>query len=271
MKNDFKIAVCQMNVVDNKESNIKKAGSMIISASNNKSNIIILPEMFNCPYSNRKFPEYAEEIDSGVTVTAISELAHKKGVYIIAGSIPERVGNKIYNTSLMFDKTGKIIGKHRKIHLFDIDVSNKITFKESETISAGNKITLIDTDLCKLGIAICYDIRFPELFVMMTIKGAELIVVPAVFNMFTGPAHWELLMRTRAVDNQVYIAAASPARNKNSSYVAYANSMIVDPFGIITNRAGFKEQIIYSKLDYEKLRKTRTEMPLFKHRRNDVY
>lgn len=271
MKDSFKLALCQMNVVDNKNSNVAKAGDMIKAASRNKVGMVVLPEMFNCPYDNSKFREYAESAENSMTLDKISQAAEKAGVYVVAGSIPELENGKIYNSSFIFNSDGEVIGVHRKLHLFDIEVPGKIAFKESETLTAGNKVTVVETEFCRVGVAICYDVRFPELSRLMTDMGAELIVVPGAFNMTTGPAHWEVLMRARAVDNQVYVAAASPARNENFSYVAYGNSMIVDPWGNILNRAGADETITYADINLSKVRDVRNELPLLKNRRKDLY
>ena len=271
MKNHFKLAVCQMNVVDNKDLNLNKAVNMIESAARNKVDIVLLPEMFNCPYDNSKFVEYAESRKNSRTIKSISSAAERAGIYVIAGSIPELDNGKLYNSSFIFDRMGKIIGVHRKMHLFDIDVAGEITFKESETLTAGNEITVVDTELCRIGVAICYDIRFPELLRLMADKGAELIAVPGAFNMTTGPAHWEPLMKVRAVDNQVYVAAASPARNESLPYVAYGNSMVVDPWGDIISRAGADEKIIYADIDLSRVESVRNELPLLRNRRKDIY
>lgn len=271
MKKKFILSICQMKVCDDKNLNISKAQVMIGEAAKNGAELIVLPEMFNCPYDNGKFPEYAEDIREGNTIKAICKTAGENNVYIAAGSIPEVFEGKLYNTCVFIGREGKIISKHRKVHLFDIDVEGQIRFKESDVLSSGNQITIIDTDLCKIGIAICFDIRFPELFRLMALKGAELILVPGAFNMVTGPAHWELLVRTRAVDNQLFVAAASPARDTQASYVAYGNSIIAEPWGEILKRAGEGEEIIYSEIDLEKLEKVRSQLPLLKNRRHDLY
>lgn len=271
MKSQFKIALCQMKVIDNKEHNIKKALEMIKVSAENKSDLVILPEMFNCPYDNGKFREYAEEKENSETLKAIKEAANDLNLYIVAGSIPELDGNNLYNSSFIFNRDGKIIGSHRKIHLFDIDIPGKISFRESATLSAGNQITVVDTELCKIGVAICYDIRFPELLRIMALKGSELIVIPGAFNMTTGPAHWETLIKTRAIDNQLYVAAASPARNEELSYIAYGNSMVADPWGKVLVRAGYKEEIIYTDIELSRVKEVRDELPLLKNRREDIY
>ncbi|MBM4241321.1 MAG: carbon-nitrogen hydrolase family protein [Euryarchaeota archaeon] len=271
MKNQFRLAVCQMMVVDNKDSNIVKAVSMIGNSAKNKADIVVLPEMFNCPYDNFKFMEYAERGEDSKTLKAISKAARESGVYVIAGSIPETEGDKLYNSSFIFDRNGEIIGLHRKMHLFDINIPEKITFKESDTLTAGNQVTTVDTEFCKIGVVICYDMRFPELFRLMTLKGAKLIGIPGAFNMITGPVHWKTLIRARAIDNQVFIVAASPARNEGLSYVAYGNSMVVDPWGDMLARAGEKEEIIYADINLSRVDEVRNELPLLKNRRTDIY
>ncbi|MGI6778013.1 MAG: carbon-nitrogen hydrolase family protein [Acetivibrionales bacterium] len=271
MKSSFTIALCQTRVVDDKHKNINNAVARIEEAAQNGAELVALPEIFNCPYQKELFADYAESIDSGETIKRISDTAKKLGTYIVAGSIPETDEGKIYNTSITFDNKGRIIAKYRKVHLFNIDIPGKIVFKESEVLSQGNDITVINTELCKIGIAICYDIRFPEQMRLLALSGAELIVIPAAFNMITGQAHWELLIRTRAIDNQVYVAAVSPARNENAAYIAYGNSMVADPWGNVIAKADEKEGIIYALIDLDIVKKTRTELPLLKHRRNDVY
>lgn len=266
----FKIAICQMEILDNKEENLKKAEKMILEASSNGVDLVVLPEMFNCPYDNSFFPKYAEDFP-GTTTRLLSKLADSQNIYIVGGSIPEKEGERIFNTSYIFDKNGKVVGKHRKMHLFDIDVKGGISFKESDTLGPGNNITVFETEFCKIGVAICYDMRFPELMRLMALEDAEVIIVPAAFNMTTGPAHWHLLARIRALDNQVYFVAASPSRNLDSSYVAYGHSLITDPWGDVVTEASEKEEIIYGNINLEKVKKVRNELPLLKHRRIDLY
>jgi len=266
----FNLALCQMNVEEDKKANIKKAESMICASAKNGADFVILPEMFNCPYDNSEFKEYSEDIN-GETVSRISNVAKENGVYVVAGSIPERQEKQLYNTSFIFNRKGEVIGKHRKMHLFNINISGKIQFRESDTLSAGNAITVVDTEFCKIGIAICYDIRFPELLRMMALEEAKLIIIPAAFNMITGPAHWEEVIRVRAIDNQVFMAACSPARNEKSTYVAYGHSMLVDPWGTILEKAGVGEEIIYGCVDLEQIEKVRNRLPLLQNRRTDIY
>ena len=267
----IKIALCQMNVVDNKKENLKKASLMIEDSVSNNADFIVLPEMFNCPYSNDKFIEYCEEEKTSQTLKAISELARKHTVYILSGSIPEKENDKLFNTSYLFDKNGQIIAKHRKMHLFDIDVKDKITFKESDVLTAGNNFTIADTEFGKIGIGICYDVRFPELARIMVEKGALILFYPGAFNLTTGPAHWELLFKSRALDNQVYCVGVAPALNRDASYHSFGHSIITDPWGEIIAEADEKENLIVSEIDLSQIKKIREELPLLKNKREDLY
>lgn len=267
---DFKVAICQMMTTKDKQYNINKAIKMIKKAASNGARLIALPEIFNSPYDNKCFPIYAEEYP-GETSIAMMNVAKECGIYLIAGSIPEKDGDKIYNTSYFFNNRGELIAKHRKMHLFDINIEGGQYFKESDVLTPGDNFTVVDTELGKIGIGICYDIRFPEYFRILSELGAELIVLPAAFNMTTGPAHWEISVRMRAVDNQVYMVAASPARDENSSYISYGNSRIVDPWGNIIASAETDECIIYADVSGKKVKSVRNQLPLIKHLRRDKY
>ncbi|WP_427339661.1 carbon-nitrogen hydrolase family protein [Caloranaerobacter sp. DY30410] len=268
----FKLGLCQLLVSEDKKENIKNAKEMINKAADMGAELVVLPEMFNCPYNNSYFPKYAENYQNGETIKMLSEVSKERGIYLIGGSIPEKddKGN-VYNTSFVFDKKGNIIGKHRKMHLFDIDVEGGISFRESDVLSRGDSLTIVDTEYGKIGVAICYDIRFPELFRLMALKGVKVIIVPAAFNMTTGPAHWELLFRVRALDNQVYMAAAAPARDEGSSYVSYGNSIITDPWGSIVGKLDEKEGILIKEIDLKRVDKIREQLPILKHLRKDLY
>jgi predicted amidohydrolase len=241
-------------------------------AAENGADIVLLPEMFCCPYETSQFPLYAEP-EGGAVWQLCSDLAAGYHVYLSAGSIPEleeSTGN-IYNTAYVFDNNGKQAAKHRKMHLFDIDVEGGQYFKESDTLSAGNDITVFDADFACIGLCICYDIRFPELVRLMADKGAEMVIVPAAFNMTTGPAHWELTLKAQAVFNQVYVLGTSSARDMNSSYHSWGHSMVSDPWGNITGSLDEKEGILFSEIDLSAVSRIRQQLPLMKHRRSDVY
>ena len=261
----IKLALCQMNVIDDKKANIEKARSMIVESVSNNADFIILPEMFNCPYSNDKFIEYGEEEHNSYTLNIISDLAKDNHVYILAGSIPETENDKLYNTSYLFDKTGNIIAKHRKMHLFDIDVKDKITFKESDVLTAGDEFTIAKTEFATVGIGICYDIRFVELARIMAENGASVLFYPGAFNQTTGPAHWELLFRSRALDNQVFCVGVAPALNKDASYHSYGHSIVVNPWGEVITQADEKDDLIICEIDLSEIKKVKTSTKLLKN------
>jgi predicted amidohydrolase len=265
------IAVCQVKVTEDKEKNLLIAREMIREAAGKGAELVVLPEMFNCPYEGRQFARFAEEYPDGVTVKTLALLAKENQVFLVGGSIPEKAGDKIYNTSFIFDQQGQVVGFHRKVHLFDVDLPGGLRFYESETLGAGESITVVDSPWGKIGVAICYDVRFPELARRMVDLGARMLIVPAAFNLTTGPAHWHSLLKIRAVDNQVFVIGASPARDETAGYVAYGHSLIVDPWGDILGEAGVGEEIIYGRIDFAKVDTVREQLPLLRHRRHDLY
>jgi omega-amidase len=266
----IQISICQMNVSHNKKANLAMAKSFVTDAAAAGSKIVVLPEMFNCPYEGSFFKKFAEKFP-GPTTDFISNLAKDLSIYIIGGSIPEKENDKIYNTSYTFNPEGQLIGKHRKVHLFDVDIQGGIKFKESDTLSCGDNVTVFDTKYCKIGVAVCYDIRFCELLKKMALLEAKIIVIPAAFNMTTGPAHWHLLARTRALDNQVYIIAASPARNEKDVYISYGHSLVADPWGKIIAEKDEKEGLLICEIDLDYIEQIRKQLPLLEHRRNEIY
>jgi len=266
----FKIALIQMKGSFDKKESSEKAEKMIREAAFNGAELVVLPEMWNCPYASQYFREYAETCH-GHTVSFMSGLAEELGINLVGGSIPELDDDLVYNTSFIFNREGKVVAKHRKTHLFDIDVPGRIRFMESETLTPGNGATLADLDLCRIGVGICYDVRFPEFFRKMALEGALLIVLPAAFSVPTGEAHWDITIRTRALDNQVYFAACSPARDLNGPYQAYGGSCVANPWGEFDAHAGLDEEIIYSDIDLDRVMAVREQLPLLKHRKPQFY
>jgi omega-amidase len=201
-------------------------------------------------------------------------MASESKTYLVGGSIPEldTKTKKYYNTSLTFSPTGELLTTHRKVHLFDIDIPGKITFRESDVLSPGNKVTILDLPpYGKIAIAICYDIRFPELATIAARKGCFALIYPGAFNTTTGPLHWELQARARAVDNQVYVALCSPARDVGASYHAWGHSLVCDPMAKVVVEAGEGEEIVYAELSGEKIQEARRWIPVYEQRRFDVY
>ncbi|MDD4378223.1 MAG: carbon-nitrogen hydrolase family protein [Eubacteriales bacterium] len=266
----FKAALIQTKVYNNKEKNTENAVKLIERVSREGADIAIFPEMFCCPYDTSYFKEYGEE-EGGFAYGKICDAAKKFNIYAVAGTIPELEGNNIYNTSYAFDRKGEKIAKHRKMHLFDIDVEGGQYFKESDVLTPGKDVTVFDTEFCKIGLGICYDIRFPELSRLMVLEGAEVIIYPAAFNMTTGPAHWEINFRGRALDNQVYTIGVAPARDMEALYHSYGNSIVVSPWGNVINKMDEKEGYIIQEIDLDYVKKVRNELPLLKHLRSDLY
>ncbi|MDQ7821184.1 MAG: carbon-nitrogen hydrolase family protein [Candidatus Eremiobacteraeota bacterium] len=272
MGSPLKIGLCQIRIAGEKQANISKAIHMVREAAEEGCSLVVLPELFNCPLEPELFHSFAESYPGGETLEALSGAASDERVVLVGGSIPETDGKgSLYNASFIFDERGMLLGRHRKVHLFDVDIKGGITFKESDTISAGNEITVVRTDFATLGVAICYDVRFPEFSRAMVMRGAEILVFPAAFNSTTGPAHWEILMRARAVDNQVYVLAASPAAGGKSSYKYYGHSMAVDPWGSVLTEAGAEETLVICEIDIERVYKVRRELPLLRHMRRKIY
>lgn len=267
----LKIALCQLQVKPDKQVNLKQAAIMLQEAAASGAQLAVLPEMFNCPYDIHCFRDYAEEIPFGQTTNHLANLAQTHGLFLVGGSIPELSGGLLYNTSVVFNPKGEIIAKHRKAHLFDVRVKNGIEFTESLVLSPGNTATLFETPWGKFGVEICYDIRFQELTRKMAKEGALLVIVPAAFNMTTGPLHWELLFRSRALDNQIFMLGASPARDPQASYVAYGHSLAVNPWGHVLAQCDERPGLLMIELDLTQVEEVREALPIWKQRREELY
>jgi predicted amidohydrolase len=264
-------ALIQMRVTADKAGNLRAAGDWVSRCASQGAALVILPEMFCCPYDSAAFPKYAET-EGGPAWLALSAAAQRGQVYLVGGSMPEiDAAGQIFNTCYIFDPQGRQIGKHRKMHLFDIDITNGQRFRESDTLSAGSQVTVIDTNFGRLGVAICYDLRFPELARLMALQGAKILAYPGAFNMTTGPAHWEILFRTRALDNQVYMLGCAPARDESSAYISYGHSLVVSPWGSLVAQMNAEEGHLLAEIDLQELERVRRELPLLQHRRTDVY
>jgi len=264
----MKVALIQLaGGTGDKTADIALAGDKIREAAANGADFAVLPEMFCCPYDNACFRNFGEAA-GGQTQSALSRLAGELGIYVVGGSVPELADGNVYNTSYVYDRQGRELARHRKAHLFDIDVAGGQRFFESDTLTPGDQITTFDTEFGPMGLCICFDLRFEELARCMALRGAKCIFVPAAFNMTTGPAHWELLFRQRAVDNQCFTVGVSPARNMD---VAYGNSLAVDPWGTVLCRAEGEATVLYAELDLSKIESVRSQLPILSARRMDMY
>lgn len=277
LSKNLKVALVQLaGSTPDKAYNLNRAATFVERAMREQpdTKLVVLPECFNSPYAVDKFREYSEVISSESTsVKFLSDLARKFQITLVGGSIPELEPetNNVYNTCVIFDEQGNIIGKHRKVHLFDIDIPNGITFKESVTLSGGTQATTVTAPMGKFGVGICYDMRFPELAMLSARQNSFAMIYPSAFNTVTGPMHWHLLARSRSIDNEIYTLLCSPARNLNSSYHAYGHSLVVNPRGEIIAEAGEGEEIIYADLDPKFIEQVRQAIPITFQRRFDVY
>lgn len=264
------IAQLQTHVFSDKMQNIEALRPLIQKAKNSGADLVCLPEMFNCPYETPNFPVYAEKA-GGPVWQALSDLAKEFGIYFSAGSVPEcDQDGHVFNTAYVFDRRGKQIARHRKVHLFDIDVKGGQYFKESDTLTPGDSTTVFDTEFGKIGLCICFDIRFPEIFQRMVLEGADIVLVPAAFNMTTGPAHWELTFRARALDNQIFVFGTSPARDLSASYQAFGHSIAVSPWGRVLNQMDEHEGMQITTIDLDEITSVREQLPLLKTRMENL-
>ncbi len=267
----MKILQAQTVVSPSPEETFKAVIEACQLAVDKQADLLALPEMFCCPYDTASFPRYAES-EGGEIWQKCAELAKKYNIYISAGSMPEKdEAGQVFNTAYVFNRQGKQIAKHRKVHLFDIDVKGGQYFKESDTLTAGRDITVFDTEFGKVGLCICYDFRFPELARLMVLQGAKVILVPASFNMTTGPLHWELIFRAQAMFNQCYTIGTATACNMADSYHSWGHSIAVDPWGKVM--AQLDEKVGYQLVDVDlsDVEAVRQQLPLIKHRRTDLY
>ncbi|KAI9771086.1 MAG: hypothetical protein M1840_002437 [Geoglossum simile] len=281
LKKRLKLALVQLAAGADKAANLGRARVRVLEASKAGARLIVLPECFNSPYGTQFFSRYAETLlpsppsaDASPSFHALSALAKEAGAFLVGGSIPEYepATGKYYNTSLTFSPAGALLATHRKVHLFDIDIPGKITFRESDSLSPGSKVTIVDLpEYGKVGIAICYDVRFPELAMVAARKGCFALIYPGAFNMTTGPLHWQLQARARAVDNQVYVALCSPARDLKASYHAWGHSLVADPNAEVVAETDEKEGIVYAEMSGEKIDEVRNGIPIYSQRRFDVY
>jgi len=262
------MALCQMKPLRDKEKSVDKALTMIEESAENGAGLVVLPEIFYHPYELKSIASLAD--DGKATIDRIREAAARLEIHICAGSIAIRENGKNFNRSYLVGPAGDILLEHSKCHLFDVDFKELRT-RESQVFVPGDSLKTVETAIGKIGILICYDIRFPEAARKLALQGAEIILVPAAFNDITGPAHWHITFRARAVENQLYIAAVSPARDIKAAYRAYGHSMAVSPWGDVLSEAGEDEEIIYAELDPEVLSNIRGKLPLLKHRREDIY
>jgi len=260
-------AAVQMTASSSKEENLEKAATFVRLAAERGALLIVLPEVFAWRGPRAEEPAQVEAIP-GPTAERLRELAHRHRVYLLAGSFLEKTDEaRSYNSSLLLNPEGEILAHYRKIHLFDVDIPGQVRVKESDTKKPGEGVVACETPLGTFGLSVCYDLRFPELYRGLADRGAEVIFVPSAFTFPTGAAHWEPLLRARAIENQAYVIAPNQIGKNAHGFADYGNSMIVDPWGKVIARAADKECFITAEIDRDYQEKVRRELPCLTHRR----
>lgn len=265
------MAVLQLDSQDDVQKNLDTVVSFIEEAASRGAKLITMPESMN--YVGLDNAGHAEEIPGGPTFQLMSEQAQKYGVWLHCGSIYEKNPNdpRPFNSTMVIDPQGNLAAKYHKIHPFDVVIPNGPVNRESERICPGNEIVTVDTgEVGHLGLSICYDMRFAEMYRIMALEGAQILLMPADFTMPTGKDHWETILRTRAIENGCYVIAPAQYGVK-PKFQAYANSLVVDPWGNVIARASNHPQVITAEIDLDYLQQVRRQIFTLENRRPDVY
>ena len=268
----FLAACVQMRCGVDKQRNLARAAELIATAAQRGARLVVLPEMFFWRGPPDEQPAAAEPLD-GPTLTAMSRLAREHRLVLVAGSILERSTDAglPFNTSAVFDEDGTLRAAYRKIHLFDVEIPGAVSVRESERIGAGSHPVCVDTSLGRIGLSICYDLRFPELYRILALRGAELIAVPSAFTTATGRDHWEVLLRARAIEDQVFVLAPNQTGTAPPHFDSFGHSAIVDPWGTVLAMAPAGEGFVAADLDQGSQRRTRERLPSLANRRPAAY
>lgn len=259
-------AAVQLNAGPDKGVNLDKAEAFLVEAAGRGAELVVLPEVFLWRGPQEEEVAVAEDIP-GPTSTRLGRLARQLGIHLVAGSFLERnsaVG-RAYNTSLLFGPAGELLARYRKMHLFDVDIAGAVSVRESDTRLRGDQVVTAATPLGTVGLSICYDLRFPEFYRRLALAGAEVVAVPSAFTFRTGAAHWEILVRARAIENLVYIVAANQIGEGIAGIASFGSSMIVEPWGTPLARAADRETIIYAEIDREHQQRLRSQLPVLEH------
>ncbi len=268
---ELRVAAIQMSSTPNKEENLKTAERLIRDAVSAGAELVALPELWSCHGLEKVYCENAEPVP-GPTTDFLGDLARELGVYVLGGSILEAIfgSERLHNTSTFFEPSGEMAAVYRKVHLFDVKVSGK-EYLESRTISPGEEIVTAKAGPAVLGLSVCYDVRFPELYRLLALRGAEILAVPAAFTLQTGKDHWEMLLRARAVENQAFVVAPAQWGQKADGRWTYGRSMIVDPWGTVLAQCPDRDGYALATLDLDYLERLRTEFPVLANRRPEAY
>lgn len=267
----MRAAAVQLNSNADLERNLAAAERQVRAAADEGAELVVLPEKWNLLASGADLARLAEPLE-GPTITAARSWASGLGIHLLAGSVAERVPGRelLSNTSALIDPAGEIVAVYRKIHMFDVDVGG-VAYRESEHELAGEEIRSAPVAEIELGLTVCYDLRFPELFRILALRGARLITVPSAFTAETGRAHWEVLLRARAIENQLFVVAANQTGTAPPHYSSWGHSMIVGPWGEVLAEAGEDEGFIVAELDLGELDRVRAAVPALANRRPAAY
>jgi predicted amidohydrolase len=267
----YLMAVVQMNTQGNKDENLKAACDFIDEAAARGAKFVSFPEVFNVIDEGEEPPEL---VPQGRTISLMAEKARQHNIWIHCGSIAEvnPEGDRKFNTTAVLNPKGEMVAKYRKLHTFDITLPDGTVADESARIKPGSEMVTADTEMGCLGLSICYDIRFPELYRYLALQGAQILFTPANFQLATGKDHWEAILRTRAIENTCYVVAAAQIGKKHGGRAtSFGDSMIIDPWGMIIARASERPGIAVGEIDLDYLDKIRASLPSLKNRRGDVY
>ena len=272
MPDRIRVACVQMTSRTAKAANLETAERLVAQAAATGADVVVLPEKWNGIGDAACYHESAEPLDGGDSVTAMASWARTHGITLVGGSIVElREGReKRSNTSVVFDSDGQIVATYRKIHLFDVEVGG-VVYRESESEEPGEEAVVVEVEDWKLGLSVCYDVRFPELYRILALEGAQLVTIPAHFTTPTGKDHWHVLLRARAIENQLYVAAAAQVGETLPGKPAYGRSLIVDPWGLVLAQAPDEETVISAELELAHLRDIRTKLPSLANRQANAY
>jgi predicted amidohydrolase len=272
MSDRIRVACVQLTSRQDKAANLSRAEALVARAASTGADIVVLPEKWNLIGSADDYRAAAEPLEGGESVEAMSRWARTLGVTLVGGSITERREGreKLSNTSCVFDPQGELVAVYRKIHLFDVEVGGHV-YRESEAEEPGTEPVVARAEDWAVGLSVCYDVRFPELYRILALEGAELATVPAHFTTPTGRDHWHVLLRARAIENQLYVAAAGQVGETIAGKPAYGRSLIVDPWGIVLAQAPDEETVIVAELDRARLLDIRAKLPSLANRQADAY
>jgi predicted amidohydrolase len=268
----IRAAAIQLNSTADKARNLAVAEELVGSAAAAGAELVVLPEKWNLLGGSTELVAGAESIESGPTIAAARGWARDHGIHLIAGSITERAEGveRLFNTSCAIDAEGAIVAVYRKIHMFDVDVGG-ISYRESDNEQPGEEIVGASLAGSEVGLTICYDLRFPELYRILAVRGARVIAVPSAFTLATGRDHWEVLLRARAIENQAFVVAPNQYGEAPPHYSSYGRSMIVDPWGLVLARAADEECVIHAELDLSRQDEIRSTLPSLANRQPDAY